>query len=295
MPSAIVHASFISNSGVIISDDTISSVEQCGLEYLGSGISRRVFALDEQHVLKLERGYYKTCNKTERDGWLAIADTPMAVHFAPVVACSPSGEWLVMRRAESKLDSYTFSQWSNTTGRALNRAGCTDLHSGNVMEMRDGSVKVIDYGFDNLDASRFDSSGVGGNGSYDSDGTCRCDDCLAEQSAYRHASQTCSHRLSNGHGSCARCGFSACHTPTCVIRRDTQFCEASNGCDGALAGYWGQTGATVAFFCRDHLPYIGPLPCTDNGHVRMFWQLTGKNIARLMHDTNGVRHIMRTF
>lgn len=73
---------------------------------IGAGVYRRVFEVqtDPSLVLKVEEGGGDFSNQMEEAVWRAVRDTKFRRWFAPVVAISPWGVALLMRRTEPLTD-----------------------------------------------------------------------------------------------------------------------------------------------------------------------------------------------
>lgn len=67
---------------------------------LGYGISRNVYALerDQTCVIKYEPSGDEFQNQAEWRIWQAVKNTDLAKWFAPCIAISPNGLWLIQRR-----------------------------------------------------------------------------------------------------------------------------------------------------------------------------------------------------
>lgn len=125
-----------------------------GLEFLGAGNTRAVFALDEQRVLKVafmgDAG--NEANLYECERWLTnSADPDLGADarrwLAPVLACASGGEWLVMRRAKPvKRSALPAMDWGSDMDRLLKRLGVSDTTGAMQWGNLDGQVVLLDYG-----------------------------------------------------------------------------------------------------------------------------------------------------
>lgn len=70
--------------------------------YIGAGVARTVYkhALDPSLVIKYEHGNETFQNILEWEIWNTIKDTKLAKWFAPCVAISPNGHFLIQKKAE---------------------------------------------------------------------------------------------------------------------------------------------------------------------------------------------------
>lgn len=126
------------------------SVDTSTLPYLGAGISRSVWAIDDSAVIKEERGRRRTSNVSEWTVWQMVKDTPQESYFARVFAYSESGR-IIMERVTclDYLDKYELQDLWSKIAKAKDVAmslDITDLHRGNLGLRADGSVCIIDYG-----------------------------------------------------------------------------------------------------------------------------------------------------
>lgn len=65
---------------------------------IGKGAYRDVFAWGTDYVVKYERVAASFCNAAEMRLWRAVKDGRMAKWFAPCLAASPNGAWLIQKR-----------------------------------------------------------------------------------------------------------------------------------------------------------------------------------------------------
>ena len=128
-------------SNVMVSDDLLEDVITSA-NYLGAGVTRRVYDLGDGTVLKVNKNrqsYYGDC-ASEARAWEELRDDEAGEHLAPVLAVASDGTWLVMVKAES--DGYRLD---GKARRILERAGIDDLHPGNIGKLSDGRLVAIDY------------------------------------------------------------------------------------------------------------------------------------------------------
>lgn len=134
----------------------LAYVERHKLQYLGSGVSRTVYALDAGRVLKLEGDYpyndahADACRK-EGD-FYAESDTRARKFLAEVLAYGDG--WLIMERAQKTLydliyrdRTFNYERGDRLTDKLRTTTGDTlsDLHPGNVGYFGKGVYKLIDY------------------------------------------------------------------------------------------------------------------------------------------------------
>lgn len=141
---------------VLVSDDNVYALT-ASLTRLGSGVSRRVYALTDDLVLKIcyaNRG--AGGNLSEAAAWEEIEGTDNADYFARCFAVSPDGGWLIAERVLGSLHDSSAPEACGNPGeakddaaRAARSLGVGDLHDGNLGWTVDGRCVVIDYAFNN--------------------------------------------------------------------------------------------------------------------------------------------------
>lgn len=105
---------------------------------LGNGVSRHVYDLGDGAVIKIPFRNDEWINLREAQVW-SDADTALRPHLAPVLAVSPTGSWLVMRKAS---DVGSWQRADRLHDAVGGRIG--DLHGNNVGVV-DGRDVIIDY------------------------------------------------------------------------------------------------------------------------------------------------------
>lgn len=122
------------------------------LSEIGDGSTRKVFALDNDTVLKVSKweGANYT-NMTEAKIWDEL-ESDQRRYFAPVLASSEHGSWLVMQRANplgSTNDpdpTNSASHYKRIIEELEANTKILDLWSFNVGTLSTGQHVVIDYG-----------------------------------------------------------------------------------------------------------------------------------------------------
>jgi len=112
---------------------------------LGEGISRRVFALSEDYVLKIGKpgnGIWNGLagNLEEWNGYHGAAPE-IREWLCPPVAVASNGAWLIARRAQRPHGWEAQDEVHKAIGHLVK-----DLHGGNI-GILDGHAVAIDYGF----------------------------------------------------------------------------------------------------------------------------------------------------
>jgi GNAT superfamily N-acetyltransferase len=118
---------------------------QKGLDYLGEGESRAVFALpDGKSVVKFVFSYYgEEANRDEARAWREASPRVRAL-LVPVLDADPEGRWLVMERV-TPADVNARTPHDNVTGKAVDAllaCGFADINYRNLSS--DG--RLLDYG-----------------------------------------------------------------------------------------------------------------------------------------------------
>jgi hypothetical protein len=134
-------------SGFASNDDRRSWtkwLESAGCTFLGEGISRSVFDLNDGNVVKIEHNAGAFANRQEIDLWERVRGTEYEQYFAPIVAADfQSGRWIVMKKADMH-DTYESNDFINDVHPAISQFGLYDIHTGNVGSIN-GSPVIIDY------------------------------------------------------------------------------------------------------------------------------------------------------
>lgn len=119
-----------------------------GLEYCDQGVSRKVYFLGDDAVLKVDMGpSYAGGNHTELELWDRLDDEDRP-YFAAILAADPGGHWLVQERV---LIADEHEEDPNDTPEELEDIACKygvrDLHCGNWGRRLDGHPVLVDYAF----------------------------------------------------------------------------------------------------------------------------------------------------
>ena len=117
-----------------------------GLEVLGVGGSRAVFALDNRRVLKLPFNDGSVCNQVEEETWCW---TPRRRRrwLAPVLEVGHYGSWLVMARARAlspRLERAVAAGKFDVVAAAFNVIDVDFAHNWGMIRHR---LVIIDYGY----------------------------------------------------------------------------------------------------------------------------------------------------
>ncbi len=115
------------------------------LTFLGQGVSRKVFALSDSSVLKVDiqaGGCFAGSCQVEGDTYVKFAHTDIGSLLAPVLDYADG--WLVMMRAE-KVGRLDLADYQHVKTR-LNGIGIKDVRSANV-GMVNGLVVATDYAY----------------------------------------------------------------------------------------------------------------------------------------------------
>lgn len=126
---------------------------ETGMDLLGCGVTRCVFALDEDRVIKLGADETWQANIFECQFWLQNKDDPArAKWLAPVLDCADDGSWLVMQRAEP-VDRRCVSELISGPDRYELYGWAQDwMHPMQWGELPDGRMVLVDYGWPGGDA-----------------------------------------------------------------------------------------------------------------------------------------------
>lgn len=123
-----------------------------GLEVLGVGGSRAVFALDSKRVLKLPFNDGALCNVIEAEVWHASSRKERR-WLAPVLGTGSDGVWLVMARARPlsrRLERAVLGGKFDVVSDAL---GVSDLDIGSNWGLIRRRMVIVDYCYLSGDAA----------------------------------------------------------------------------------------------------------------------------------------------
>ncbi len=120
--------------------------------YLGEGVTRVVFALDDDFVVKVPRAEldHPGFNQNEADTW-AKASKDLRALLVPVLEADPGGKWLIMPRVRTRLkdDEYARAKRLCAAVEREVTVQYSDCDEGqNVGARADGQLFVFDYPFD---------------------------------------------------------------------------------------------------------------------------------------------------
>ena len=151
MTTTTVPSQYVLPDGEVLSTETIDEIRR-SLRVLGSGVSRKAYALTENAVLKVDTGETWCGNcKSEITAWSKLADSEIAPYLAPILAGDPDAGWLVMVRVSMGKSSAGRHANMALPTDLLNAYGIRDLHGQNVgwMTTDDGEEipVAIDYAF----------------------------------------------------------------------------------------------------------------------------------------------------
>lgn len=125
------------------SDEWLAYAKANHLAFLGSGISRNVYALDNSKVIKIEKGsnWQTSCEVN------AYKSLPSFKHLLAKIIEHGDG-WIVAERASSTLNTFDYTT-QNIVIDALKKATnhkIGDLHAGNIgFFEQNAQFKIIDY------------------------------------------------------------------------------------------------------------------------------------------------------
>lgn len=153
------------------SDDIVNTYD---LRHLGSGVSRAVYALSDQHVLKIARpvawcpSVHERANSAEIALWedLSEAERDQGT-FARIFAYADDHSWIIAENIPYLGEGSP----NDDDVELLRRYGVGDQHGENYGQREDGSYACIDYGY------------YGGFRSADQPcycGMCDCDRCYPD-------------------------------------------------------------------------------------------------------------------
>lgn len=129
--------------------DTAKHLMSYGLDILGSGVSRDVYALSDRLVLKVRNDncpyeMHSEANRNEVALWEDLSEEEREQGtFAKIYAWSEDYEWLIMERI-----SEIGHGWHDRTEEdrdLMSRYGVGDMHDENYGARHDGTFAVIDY------------------------------------------------------------------------------------------------------------------------------------------------------
>lgn len=132
------------------SNDSIRAWERllqaAGLEYIGSGISRRVYDLGDGNVLKVQTAHYGKANPNEINLWKEVEGTQYEKFFAPIIAADEKdSRWLVMAKAKTyNNDTQAGDNLVRKLRKVIQHFNLYDVHFGNVGTYN-GRPVLIDY------------------------------------------------------------------------------------------------------------------------------------------------------
>lgn len=120
--------------------------------WLGEGMTRVVFALDDDFVVKVPRAEpdHPGFNQNEADTW-AKASKDLRALLVPVLEADPGGKWLIMPRVRTRLkdDEYARAKRLCAAVEREVTVRYSDCEEGqNVGARADGQLFVFDYPFD---------------------------------------------------------------------------------------------------------------------------------------------------
>lgn len=136
---------FTSDAITITPGMNMENWEDLGVTYLGSGATRKVYALGTDYVLKVARNRDRgilngiKSNLRELGVWKKVTAADEK-HFAHIVAADPLGSWVIQERVNPSTLKSTV-----TPAAVARRYRVTDLHAGNFGERADGTPVVLDY------------------------------------------------------------------------------------------------------------------------------------------------------
>ena len=118
-----------------------------GLTLVGAGNGRVVFAYGPGRVLKLAYAHGEQDNRLECNRWVQSTPTDRR-WLAPVLACGPDGEWLIMARAEPLTERQKEAVRRGRLEPVVQRLGLDDLRAPMNWGQIRGRMVAIDYGVD---------------------------------------------------------------------------------------------------------------------------------------------------
>lgn len=119
------------------------------LPFLGAGLTRRVYAVDEERVLKINRldldQHWAGDNEAEYDLWETVKDDDrLRPFFATILDADDSHRrrWIVAERLDRPWNMAVSED--DFPASVLDLAGA-DLHGANISRRSDGTPVIIDY------------------------------------------------------------------------------------------------------------------------------------------------------
>lgn len=139
-------------------------------KFLGSGVSRRVFALSETLALKVDNlsdsWAHAGSNETEWNTYQDLCDRGAGDLVAKIHAHADDFSWLIVERVEGTAEDLGREDGFYDVRRTLqSEYGIGDLHDGNMGRRHDGSWVAIDYAY------------IGGGAMMSDSEACDCEDC----------------------------------------------------------------------------------------------------------------------
>ena len=223
MLELLVNGTEVCEMVTLSSETPLSQIEEFGLQFLGSGVSREVYKLSESHVLKVQTdawGVHETANANEVALWQALTEEERdAGTFARVYLWADDYSWVI-----SELIPHIGRDNRTAADRELyKRFGVGDLHGGNYGTREDGSWAIIDYGVSGERGSR-QGRATGSN-------RCSCGLCggcgMTKSTVHRTCAECGEHSNYCGAISCGHCGD--CNCEWCAP--EGCMCESWEGCN----------------------------------------------------------------
>lgn len=153
-------------------------IDKRSFRYLGSGVSREVYAISDTLVIKMMRENYSGGHE-----WAGNNEGEIAFYnnlddcdknlVAKCFAIADDGSWLISERVAYVAEEIGMDSDAFEVREQLEDMGMGDLHPGNMGQREDGTWCAIDYAF---------SGGVQfGDGIYSCDCfVCECQNCFPE-------------------------------------------------------------------------------------------------------------------
>lgn len=169
-----------SGSVTLTGEESFSDVQAMlsAFYVIGSGVSRTVFEVDENLVLKQERNNdVAGGNRTEYECFHSVEQDERKFFAAPLIIADDDS-WMLSERVEGVVGDLDPGEVSQNDVRAIDqisrRYGISDLHYFNVGYDSDGSLKMIDYAANGINGYGFSfGSSFNGCGCYE----CGCNVC----------------------------------------------------------------------------------------------------------------------
>ena len=136
--------------------------------YLGSGVSREVYALSDNYVLKIAKtpDSFAGGNREEVKFCESLSEEEMHL-VAKVYIAADDYSWIISERIESLEEDCERDGNFHEVRNALTELGVRDLHPANMGRREDGTWCAVDYGY----------QGAGWIADSVNGGHCSCDDC----------------------------------------------------------------------------------------------------------------------